>query len=239
MTCRSERDRNQGKEQGAAQWSFSRQGAHNARISFPSSFLTNVQPIRLTAMAKKPDERPYRRPFRPRWTARRPRVAARAPHEASLLRLASALLCEQNDELRASKRDLDMNPAHTPRLTAYFTAQSLRRPLSSLTKGECGAPIPHWVSEKRGKPKGQCSVEGLSAEEISSFSKLTASQGHTVNQLAAAFMRHRTRFPWPPQKCHNRFFTLLASRPVTPEERNSGGRDRTYDLMVNSHPLCR
>ena len=47
-------------------------------------------------------------------TARRPRVTARAAHEASLLRLTSALLCEQNDEWRASKMDLDMNPAHPP-----------------------------------------------------------------------------------------------------------------------------
>ena len=45
---------------------------------------------------------------------RRTRVAAPFPNEASLLRLVSALLCEQNDEWLTSKIYLNMNPVHPP-----------------------------------------------------------------------------------------------------------------------------
>jgi transposase-like protein len=47
---------------------------------------------------------------------RRTRVAALFPNEASLLRLVSALLCEQSDEWSTGKTYLNMNPAE-PSLT--------------------------------------------------------------------------------------------------------------------------
>ena len=46
---------------------------------------------------------------------RRTRVAAIFPNEASLLRLVSALLCEQSDEWSAGKIYLNMNSAKPPR----------------------------------------------------------------------------------------------------------------------------
>ena len=45
---------------------------------------------------------------------RRTRVAALFPNKASLLRLISALLCEQSDEWLTSKIHLNMNPARPP-----------------------------------------------------------------------------------------------------------------------------
>lgn len=45
---------------------------------------------------------------------RRTRVAAIFPNEASLLRLTTALLCEQSDEWSAGKIYLNMNPAEPP-----------------------------------------------------------------------------------------------------------------------------
>ena len=45
---------------------------------------------------------------------RRTRVASLFPNEASLLRLVSALLCEQSDEWLTSKIYLNMNPVHPP-----------------------------------------------------------------------------------------------------------------------------
>jgi len=45
---------------------------------------------------------------------RRTRVAAIFPNEASLLRLVSALLCEQSDEWSTGKIYLNMNPTEPP-----------------------------------------------------------------------------------------------------------------------------
>jgi transposase-like protein len=45
---------------------------------------------------------------------RRTRVAALFPNEASLLRLTTALLCEQSDEWSTGKIYLNMNPAEPP-----------------------------------------------------------------------------------------------------------------------------
>ena len=42
------------------------------------------------------------------------RVASLFPNEASLLRLISALLCEQSDEWLTSKIYLNMGPPHPP-----------------------------------------------------------------------------------------------------------------------------
>jgi putative transposase len=49
-----------------------------------------------------------------RQVRRRTAVAALFHNEASLLRLISALLCEQSDEWLTSKIYLNMNPAHPP-----------------------------------------------------------------------------------------------------------------------------
>jgi putative transposase len=45
---------------------------------------------------------------------RRTRVASLFPNEASLLRLATALLCELSDEWQTGKIYLNMNPAQPP-----------------------------------------------------------------------------------------------------------------------------